>query len=176
MGTNEIRLDPSRKEGFFIFFLVFIINKKIMKRIVRLTESDMVRLVKRVIKEQMDESAFTFGDKVKGKLGKVFGLPETTDDEKRLSEDILSAVEGGNYDVLDTYVSGYKLKVFLNDGEYIVVIKKERIGLEGGSSTYTNITTPDGEKVNIMAKGFTNKLIGLVKRDDKGQRFRYPKK
>ena len=152
-----------------------------MKRIVRLTESDITRLVERVIKEQMDESAFTFGDKVRGKLGKLVGIPETTDDEKRLSEDILSAVEGGEYDVLDTYggyamPDGYKLKVFLNDGEYIVAIKKERINLEGATSTYTNITTPDGEKVNIMAKGFTNKLIGLVKRDDKGQRFRYPKK
>ena len=152
-----------------------------MKRIVRLTESDITRLVERVIKEQMDESAFTFGDKVRDKLGKLLAIPETTDDEKRLGEDILSAVEGGDYDVLDTYRShtvpkGFKLRVFLNDGEYIVAIKKEIQGLEGLNATYTNVTTPDGEEVNIMAKGFTNKLINLVKKDDKGQRFRYPKK
>ena len=155
-----------------------------MKKIVRLTESDLVRLVNRVIKEQshdeVDESAFTFGDKVRGTLGKVFGMPETSDDKKRLAEDILNAVEHGEYDVLDMHDSymkprGYELRVFLNDGEYIVSVKKERINLDGGSLTYTNVTTPNGEEVNIMAKGFTNKLIDLVKKDDKGQRFRYPK-
>ena len=155
-----------------------------MKKIIRLTESDLVRLVKKVIKEQtsneVEESSFTFGDKVRGKLGKLFDIPETSDDEKRLAEDILAKVESGEYDVLDTFEGfitpkGYKIKVSLNDGDYIVKIKKERTGLEGGHLTYTNVTTPDGEVVNIMAKGFTNKLIDLIKKGDKGKRFRYPK-
>jgi transcription antitermination factor NusA-like protein len=154
-----------------------------MKKIIRLTESDLVKLVNRVIKEQseVDESAFTFGDKVRNKLGKLVDIPETSDDEKRLAEDILAKVESGEYDVLDTFDSfelpkGYRIKVSLNDGDYIVKIKKERVNLAGGHLTYTNVTTPDGEKVNILAKGFTNKLIDLIKKDDKGKRFRYPKK
>lgn len=38
-----------------------------MKKVVRLTESDLVRIVKKVINE--DDGAFSFGDKIKSKLG-----------------------------------------------------------------------------------------------------------
>ena len=37
--------------------------------------------------------------------------------------------------------------------------------------------TTGSESVKIfLPKGFTNKLINLIQKDDKGQRFRYPKK
>ena len=152
-----------------------------MKKFVRLTESDLIKLVKRVIQE---DAAFTFGDKVRDTLGGVIGLPKTTEDESRLAEDILSAVESGNYEVLESHrgfivPKGFKIEVSLNDGEYLVYTRKEKINFEGGSMTYTTVTTPGGEKVNIMAKGFTNKLINLIKKDDKlaknNDRFRYPK-
>jgi hypothetical protein len=154
-----------------------------MKKVIKLTESDLMRLVKRVIKEQneVDESSFTFGDKIKGKLGKMVGIPETTDDEMRLADDILSVVERGDYEVLDTYTGshmrpkGHKIKVSLGDGDYIVKIAQERRNPVSGTMTYTNVTTPDGEDINILAKGFTNKLIDLIDDSDRGKRFRYPK-
>jgi hypothetical protein len=153
-----------------------------MKKVVRLTESDLIRIVKRVIQE---DGGITFGDKVRDTLGGIIGLPKTTEDESRLADDILSAVESGNYEVLESHSGfivpkGFKIEVSLNDGDYLVYIRKEKINYEGGSMTYTTVTTPDGKKVNIMAKGFTNKIINLVKKDGKmaknDDRFRYPKK
>jgi hypothetical protein len=153
-----------------------------MKKTIRLTESDLVYLVKRVIKEsEVEESAFTFGDKVRGKLGKfALGIPERTDDEKRLAEDILAKVESGEYEVLETYNSfivpkGFKIKVPLNDGDYFVDIKKQKINLEA-HITNTMVTTPDDEEVIIPGSGFANKLINLIIKQDRGERFRYPKK
>ena len=141
------------------------------------------RLENRLLNEQneVDESSFTFGDKIKGKLGKIVGIPETTDDEMRLADDILSVVERGDYEVLDTYTGshmrpkGHKIKVSLGDGDYIVKVMTERNNPISGSITYTNVTTPDGEDVKILAKGFTNKLIDLINNSDRGKRFRYPK-
>jgi hypothetical protein len=150
-----------------------------MKKVIRLIESDLIRIVKRGIQE---DSTFTFGDKVRDKIGGFIGLPKTTKDEARLADDILSAVESGNYEVLESHSGyaipkGFDIEVSLNDGEYRVFTGKKR-RLEGGSSTYTTVTTPDGYNVNILAKGFTNKLIDLIKKDnkdDKADRFRYPK-
>ena len=153
-----------------------------MKKILRLTEQDLVRLVKRIIKEQpsdVDESAFTFGDKVKNKLGKLVGIPERTDDEGRLADDIMNKVESGDYDMLnDTFGNGnygyYKIKVMLHNKPYNVRVKRiEKIDFPGGG-TETKVDTPDGHTV-YLPKGFTNKLINIIKSDDKGQRFRYPK-
>ena len=70
---------------------------------------------------------------------------------------------------------GHKIKVSLGDGDYIVKVMKERSNPVSGTITYTNVTTPDGEVVNILAKGFTNKLIDLIDNSDRGKRFRYPK-
>lgn len=47
--------NPKSKKKFLEFFMeirVFMIKENIMKRIIRLTESDLTRIVKRVIKEQ----------------------------------------------------------------------------------------------------------------------------
>ena len=41
-----------------------------MKKVVRLTESDLIKIVKKVIQE--DENGFTFGDKVRPKLDHLF--------------------------------------------------------------------------------------------------------
>lgn len=151
-----------------------------MKKIIRITESDLVGLVKRVIKEQseVEESALTFGDKIKGKLGKLVGIPETSEEEKELAEEILAKVANGDYEILESYSSfvkpkGHEIRVTLNDGDYIVKIKKEMINMDA-SMTYTNITTPDGEQINILAKGYTNKLIKLIDRSDKEKKFTYP--
>ena len=128
--------------------------------------------VKPILGEQVDESAFTFGDKVKNKLEKIVGVPEITDDEKRLANDILTAVENGDYDVLKKFnynVEGYEIKVPLSDGDYSVTAKIE-YGYTNEYSVF--ITTPDGEQVDIWAKGFTKKLVNLI---EKQQRLKYPK-
>ena len=153
-----------------------------MKKTIRLTESDLIKIVHRVIKEQeTDESAFTFGDKVKNKLGKLVGIPEKTDDEERLADDIMSKVESGDYNMLrdefgDSNHGSYKIRVILHNEPYSVsVTKHTKIGSGfpyGGSET--KVETPDGHTV-YLPKGFSNKLISVIKSDDKGQRFRYPK-
>ena len=164
-------------------FRVFIIKKINMAKIVRLTESDLIKLVNRVIKEQpeVDESTFTFSDKVKNKLGKLVGIPERTDDEKRLADDIMSKVENGDYNMLDDKFGSdsygrYTIKVVLHDKPYTVNIKKLiKVDSVPGGNVETIVKTPDGHKI-FLPKGFTNKLINLIQKDDKGQRFRYPKK
>ena len=164
-------------------FRVFIIKKINMAKIVRLTESDLIKLVNRVIKEQpeVDESTFTFSDKVKNKLGKLVGIPERTDDEKRLADDIMSKVENGDYNMLDDKFGSdsygrYTIKVVLHDKPYTINIKKlMKVASVPGGGVETIVKTPDGHTI-FLPKGFTNKLINLIQKDDKGQRFRYPKK
>ena len=149
-----------------------------MKKTIRLTESDLIKIVQRVIKEQeTDESALTFGDKVRNKLGKLVGFPERTDDEERLADDIMSKVESGDYNMLrDDFGNAdwgsYKIRVILHDEPYTVIVTKY-LGLRPPGSE-TKVETPDGHTV-YLPKGFSNKLISAIKSDDKGDRFRYPK-
>lgn len=153
-----------------------------MKKTIRLTESDLIKIVQRVIKEQeTDESAFTFGDKVRNKLGKLVGIPERTDDEERLADDIMSKVESGDYNMLkdnfgDSDYGSYKIKVILHDEPYTVIVSKYMMigGGHPSGGAETEVVTPDGESIPFP-KGFSNKLISVIKSDDKGQRFRYPK-
>jgi hypothetical protein len=148
-----------------------------MKKTIRLSEDDLARVVKRVIEEQ----TFTIGDKVKNKLGKLVGIPEITDDEKRLADDIMSKVQSGDYNMLDDKFGSdshgrYTIKVVLHDKPFTVNIKK-LIKVDGvpGGNVETIVKTPDGHKI-FLPKGFTNKLINLIQKDDRGTRFRYPKK
>jgi hypothetical protein len=148
-----------------------------MKKTIRLSEDDLARIVKRVIEEQ----TFTFGDKVKNKLGKLVGIPERTDDEKRLADDIMSKVESGDYNMLDDKFGSdshgkYTIKVVLHDKPYTINIKKlMKVASVPGGGVETIVKTPDGHTI-FLPKGFTNKLINLIKKDDKGTRFRYLKK
>jgi hypothetical protein len=149
-----------------------------MKKTIRLTESDLIKIVKRVVKEQqLNEDTFTFGDKLRNKLGKIIGLPERTEDDERLADDILSKVESGEYEVLDGYGSymipkGYKIIVNLDGDDYVVKVVKERISIEGGAySTSTQVTKPDGEKINIPGKGFALKIMKLI---DESGKFKFP--
>jgi hypothetical protein len=146
-----------------------------MKKVVRLTESDLIRIVKRVIQE---DGGFTFGDKVKNKLKGAIGLDNTTDDESRLADDIVSAVESGDYEILKKkhamggpkYVVGYKISVPLKGGDYIVE--------PGNSASFgysTMIETPRGEKFRLEQSGFTKKLIKLIKSSDSDYGFKYPR-
>ena len=52
-GKKFKNITPS--VGFFLFMKYLLINKNIMSRIVRLTERDLTRLVKRVIREQYED-------------------------------------------------------------------------------------------------------------------------
>jgi hypothetical protein len=145
-----------------------------MAKIIRLTESDLARIVKRVI----EEDSLTFGDKVRNKLGKIVGIPETTEDEERLADDILSKVESGDYEILDDKFHGtsqgwYKIKVSLEDGNYGVKASRTSTP-EGAIITDTLVKTPDGEKI-YLPKGYTNKLIKTIKNDKGGKGFEYPK-
>ena len=134
-----------------------------MARIVRLTESDLVRLVKRVI----NEDAFTFGDKVRGKIDKVlWGIEQENPDEKQLANDIYNKVESGDFEVTDSmdgFVGkGYKISVRMDDGVYLVKAQKRKISLEGPKVYSTEITTPKGENVYIGSSGYTKKLMDLI--------------
>jgi CRISPR/Cas system-associated endonuclease Cas3-HD len=53
---NKIINPTSNTGGVFIFLIIFIYKTKIiMKKTIRLTENDLMKLVKRVVKEQEDE-------------------------------------------------------------------------------------------------------------------------
>ncbi len=141
----------------------YLLLKYIMaKRIVRLTESDLVRLVKRVI----NEDAFTFGDKVRSKLGKIVGLREKTPDEKQVANDIYNKVESGDFEVTDSmdgFVGkGYKISVRMDDGVYLVKAQKRKTSLEGPKVYSTEITTPKGGFVYVGSSGYTKKLMDLI--------------
>jgi hypothetical protein len=147
-----------------------------MKKVVRLTESDLFKIVKRVIQE---DSGFTFGDKIKNKLKNVTGYDTITDDESRLADDIMSAVENGDYEILDRitrpegfnkHIDGYKISVSLKDGDYIVTpmntFRFEYV---------TSVRTPSGEVFRFEQSGFAKKLIRLIKSLDTDYGFKYPK-
>ena len=60
--------------GVFFYYRIFIIKEIIMKKVIRLTESDLVKIVKRVILEQVDNSSFySF---LKGKKYKMYVNPD----------------------------------------------------------------------------------------------------
>jgi hypothetical protein len=139
-----------------------------MKKVVRLTESDLVRLVKRVINE---EDAFSFGDKLRSKYNKfVWNTPEHSEDEQRLAQDILDCVESGDFELVnktDAYVGkGYTIKVNLGGEECKVLPRKERIGIEGAYNYVTYVIPPDGEKIVIRGNGFAKKLLNLLDKSD----------
>lgn len=149
-----------------------------MKKVVRLSEQDLVRLVKRVIQE---DGAFSFGDKVRNKLGTIVGTPSYTEDEARLADDIMDCVQKGEFEFVKSWDGfrgkGYSINVELHGEEYWVRPQKELIGTEGPRVYKTYVTTPSGEIFPIQASGFTKKLMELLKNhpDDKSI-FRYPKK
>lgn len=149
-----------------------------MRKVIRLTESELISLVKRVIKEDED-GAFGFGDKVRDKLGSFIGITPHTDHEKRLADDILDAVMRDDFRALDMTDSfwgrGFTIIVNLGGEDYKVSPRKETVNLEGGSNYITRITAPDGQKVVIGAKGFTKKLIDLISKSDNSPRFKYPR-
>jgi hypothetical protein len=139
-----------------------------MKKVVRLSESDLVRLINKVINE---DDAFSFGDKLRSKYNKfVWNMPENSEDEKRLAQDILDCVERGDFELVnktDAYVGkGYTIKVNLGGEECKVLPRKERIGIEGAYNYVTYVIPPDGEKIVIRGNGFTKKLLNLIDKSD----------
>lgn len=63
---------------------IYSLNKEIMKKIIRLTESDLARIVKRVIKENQEMEEGIFGDLGKGLKRIATGYGDTSEkDAKR---------------------------------------------------------------------------------------------
>lgn len=90
------------------------------KKVIRLTESDLVKIVKRVIEEEQ-----SFSDKLKQKM--LFFRPlKLTDDRKlKLFEFVVDSIESGNYTV-DAYrntVLDANLVIYSNDETVIDGIK-----------------------------------------------------
>lgn len=135
-----------------------------MSRIVRLTEADLVRLVKKIVKE---EDAFTFGDKLKNtKLGNLVGFHKTTESERELAEKIYQSMVDGNFEFIGKLYSrkpSYRVIVYMRDGDYEVEARTDT-NLEGGSSTYTAVKLPNGKMKHIFRKGFTDKLKELIEK------------
>jgi hypothetical protein len=133
------------------------------KKIIKLTESDLTRIVQRVISES---EPFTFGDKVRDTLGPLVGISRTSESEKVLARKILNKVENGEYEkVGDTdgiFGRGKTIKVNLEDGEYIVSPRKERVALSNSFIISTMVKTPSGDRFMIPGKGFAKKLMELI--------------
>jgi hypothetical protein len=186
-----------------------------MKKIIKLTESDLTRIVKRIIQENQSKiddildkisrdgyekltpkekqylkhysetgeypdddlttrksmedykgEPFTFGDKVRDTLGSFVGIPKTPDSLKVLAHKILYKVENGEYEKVENtdgfYGRGKTIKVNLEDGEYIVSPRKERVALTNSFITSTMIKNPNGDRFMIPGKGFARKLMELI--------------
>lgn len=142
-----------------------------MKKIVKLTESDLIHIVKRVIEEG---DPFSFGDKLRGKLGKLVGIPENSEDEKALANDIMDKVNKGEYKVINTsdgiVVTRAVFSVEIMGGKYIVTANKERLDPMHSYIYHTYVKLPNYQKVTISGKNFTQKLIDIM---FKSQSFRY---
>lgn len=150
-----------------------------MKKVVRLSEQELVRLVKRVIQE---DGAFSFGDKVRNKLGTIVGIPSHTEDETRLADDIMDCVQKGEFEFVKSWDSfrgkGYSINVELHGEEYNVRPQQELIGNIDGQRIYrTYVKTQNGEISPIQASGFTKKLMELIKNHPNDPNvLRYPRK
>lgn len=136
-----------------------------MAKVVRLTEADLVRLVKKVI----NEDAFTFGDKLKNtKLGNLVGFHKTTESERELAERIYQSMVDGNFEFQGKLYSrkpSYRVIVHMEDGDYMVEPRTDT-NFEGGSSSYTSVKLPNGKSKSIWRLGFTNKLKDLIEKSE----------
>ena len=135
------------------------------KKIVRLTEADLVRLVKRVI----NEDAFTFGDKLKNtKLGNLVGFHKTTESEREIAEKIYQSMVDGNFEFKGKLYSrkpSYRVIVHMEDGDYEVEPRTDT-SFEGASTTYTIVRFPNKKSKSIYRKGFTEKLKDLIEKSE----------
>jgi hypothetical protein len=99
-----IKHDPLlKRRGFFhlkIFwkFWVFIGNDYTMKKVLRLTENDLIRIVKRVINEQATNTPVKKYDKIKVMMNLKPGSPNSTDVVtlivREVGGDFITVVEG----------------------------------------------------------------------------------
>ena len=90
------------------------------KKVIRLTESDLVKIVKRVIEEEQ-----SFSDKLKQKMLFFKPLKMTEDRKLKLFEFVVDSIESGNYTV-DAYrntVQDANLVIHSNDETVIDGIK-----------------------------------------------------
>ena len=115
MKNINKKIKPSRYGGFFYATNIFI-NKNNMKKIIRLTESDLKRIVKRVIKEDDDEMGdssitITVQDifrEVKDVLNDYDGYDESMRDMAMdLSEEILGRLQNDLSEILANYITDY---------------------------------------------------------------------
>jgi len=109
------------------------------KKVVRLTEEDLVRIVKRVVSEQNSTNIGTVGPRERVKLGL-----KTTTNNKELN--VLYK------ELKDFMFKGKKLRylyknVYIQDDKKIVIINMEKSDLSKGSTRYkvSEVTKDNGE-------------------------------
>jgi hypothetical protein len=96
-------VNPPFLEWGFLFGNIFINKIKIMRKVVRLTESDLVRIVKRVINEQDENECESLVEGMRYVFKDFMGYVKNSDGEES-PEDL--------YDDLESELSG-----FLSQGE-----------------------------------------------------------
>jgi hypothetical protein len=126
-----------------------------MKKVIRLTESDLVKIVKRVIEEQ-DQS---FSDKLRQKM--LFFKPlKMTDDRKlKLFEFVVNSIESGNF-VTDSYRT--------NDGDVNLVIYSNDETLIDGIKTKANIVILNTRKKVAIGRIPSYDVIVQIPQNTKG--------
>jgi hypothetical protein len=90
-----------------------------MKRIIRLTESDLTRIVRRVIKEQSSTQLYKNGETyINNKPSRLFKINSFNGETKEYSVDFSGYDGGGNFDTIeDATFSETKLTdLFTRDG------------------------------------------------------------
>jgi len=141
------------------------------EKIIRLTESDLVNIVKRVIQE---DSAFTFGDKLSGSFHSLFGVENESSTMEYLANGILEKVKSGDYEILRTISNNpdtddnkhFVIRVspfgeFLDIDIYYPASVLKHTGLR--PLIIINHTGKNGKKpIKIFSKGFIKKIANLV--------------
>ena len=140
-----------------------------MRKTIRLTETDLTNIVKRVIEEQTNKSSFTFGDKIKNKITQFMHGDGNTDDEMKLADELVKNIENGNFKNGNLFGGdksgvGY-LKVRMDDGVYFLLPWLNKGGMHGAGTPFTVIKTPEGGEFRITSKRFTTNLLKYIDSD-----------
>jgi hypothetical protein len=136
-----------------------------MKKVVRLTESDLNRIIRRII----NEDSFTFGDKVRSKLGDLlFDIEPNSPQEERLGLEIYDKVKRGNYKLIKSMKGyrgeGYVISVNLDGEECIVNVGKERVTMTEKYTYNMRVDPPGDDIIMISGSGLIKKIMNLLKR------------
>jgi len=161
LELKAYQIEDKLKLIYLILDIFIIINKlikKTMKRIVKLTESDLSKLVKRIIKESydIDEVITELDDWIEGNVDHIsrYSLEDKVKELLNMDEEITSEVEELESDEGDEYGENWGTKIIVikyNDEDLMKVC----VTSEGGYHFGKNNIVFEGEpRDKLVRAGF----------------------